>query len=178
LVTLTDVDYIALEFICMNMRECDKEELYALRTYDNPLQLAMDAHAAIRNLGRGRISWVKGRPAAVGAFTEDYPGVWSVWMFGTDDFKAAAIPLLRWVRTEANEILTVCKGHRLHCDSIANHPDAHKMIQAMGGKQESVKRKLGKGGEDFICFVWLNGENDAILKPHYVRADKTGTDNG
>lgn len=154
----------------MNMRACDREEIYALRNYDNPLQLAMDAHAAIRNLGRGRISWVKGKPAAVGAFTEEWSGVWYVWMFGTDDFKAAAIPLLRWVRQEANDILTVCKGHRLHCDSMVGHDEAHKMIKAMGGLPEFTMRKLGKNGEDFTRFVWLRGENEQVLHPGYVRA--------
>jgi hypothetical protein len=175
---LTDIDYTALEYICLNLRDCDKREIYALRNYDNALQLAMDAHAAIRNFGRGRVSWVDGRPAAVAAFTEEWPGVWYVWMFGTKDFKAAAIPLLRWVRKEANAILSVCDGHRLHCDSIVGHHEAHKMIRAMGGLPEFTdkegnplpSRKLGKGGEDFIRFVWLKGENEAVLHPHYVRA--------
>lgn len=151
------------------MRDCDKQEIYALRSYDNPLQLASDAHAAIRNMGRGRISWVNGRPAAVAAFTEEWSGVWYVWMFGTDDFRAAAIPLLRWVRKEANDILEVCAGHRLHCDSMVGHDEAHKMIKAMGGLPEFTMRKLGKNGEDFTRFVWLRGENEAILHPHYVR---------
>ena len=169
---LTDIDYTALEFVIMNMRDCDKEEIYALRDHDNPLQLAMEAHAAIRNKGRGRISWVNGRPAAAAAFTEEWPGVWYVWMFGTEDFKAAAIPLLRWVRHEANDILSVCAGHRLHCDSMVGHDEAHKMITAMGGLPEGPPmRRLGKNKEDFQRFVWLRGENEAVLKPHYVRPD-------
>lgn len=166
---LTDISYFELEFICMGMRESDKSEIFAMRPHDNPLQLAMEAHAVIKNQGRGQISWVKGRPAAVAAFTEDWPGVWSVWMFGTEDFKAAAIPLLRWVRKEANDILKVCAGHRLQCDSAASHHEAHKMIKAMGAIPEFTMRKYGKTGEDFIRFVWLNGENDAVLKPHYQR---------
>ena len=166
---LTDLDYISLEFICLNMRDIDKREIYALRNHDNPLQLAMEAHAYIRNQGRGRISWVGGKPGAMAAFTEDWPGVWSVWMFGTDDFRAAAIPLLRWVRSEANDILSVCAGHRLQCDSQAGHDEAHKMIMAMGALPEFTMRRYGKDGSDFVRFVWLNGENDAVLRPHYQR---------
>lgn len=166
---LTDLDYISLEFICLNMRTVDRAEVFALRQHDNPLQLAFEAHAYFRNMGRGKISWVNGRPAAVAAFTEDWPGVWSVSMFGTGDFKAAAIPLLRWVRKEANDILTVCNGHRLQCDSAASHSEAHVMIKAMGAREECRLRKYGKTGEDFIRFVWFNGENDAVLKPHYLR---------
>lgn len=156
----------------MGMRERDKAEIYALRDHDNPLQLAMEAHHMIRNKGRGQIAWWQGRPAAMLAFTEDWPGVWSVWMFGTDDFKNVAIDLVRWARKEANEILKVCAGHRIHCDSLSTYEEAHKLIQAAGGRYECEFPKYGKGGEDYKRFVWFNGDNDAILKPHYVRADK------
>jgi hypothetical protein len=169
---LTDIDYFAIEYICLNLREQDKEEILNLRPHDNPLQLAYEAHQGIKNCGRGRISWVKGKPAALAAFTESWPGVWDVWMFGTEDFKAAAIPLLRWVRTEANEILQVCAGHRLQCDSRDGYDEAHKMIRAMGGRPEFTMRRYGKDGSDYVRFIWLNGEDDAVLKPHYVRADK------
>jgi hypothetical protein len=166
---LTDLTYLDLEYICLNLRQADKSEVFALRPHDNPLQLALEAHAYIRNQGRGKIAWINGRPAAVAAFTEDWPGVWSVWMFGTDDFKAAAIPLVRWARKEAKDILSICAGHRLQCDSAADHHEAHALIKAMGAKEEYRMRRYGKHGDDFIRFVWLNGENDAVLKPHYQR---------
>jgi len=167
---LTDPTLIDIEFICLNMREKDSEEILALRPHDNPVRLAWEAYHHVLNSGRGKVAWVNGRPAAFAAFTEDWPGTWSVWMCGTDDFKAAAIPLLKWFRTEANEILTVCKGHRLQCDSRADYDEAHKMIRAFGGVEESTLRRYGKDGSDYIRFVWFNGENDAVLKPHYTRA--------
>lgn len=167
---LTDPTLIDIEFICLNMREKDSEEILALRPHDIPVRLAWEAYHHVLNSGRGKVAWVNGRPAAFAAFTEDWPGTWSVWMCGTDDFKAAAIPLLKWFRTEANEILTVCKGHRLQCDSRADYEEAHKMIRAFGGVEESTLRRYGKDGSDYIRFVWFNGENDAVLKPHYTRA--------
>lgn len=154
----------------MNMREADKREVYALRPHDSPLQLAAEAHAMIKNMGRGRIGWAKGRPAAVCAFTESWPGTWEIWMFGTDDFKTVAIEMVRWFRKEANDILTVCEGRRLHCDSAAYHEEAHKLIKAAGGIEEARFKAYGKNGDEFIRFVWLNGVNDGILKPGFVRA--------
>jgi hypothetical protein len=89
---------------------------------------------------------------------------------GTDDFRAAIKPLLRWVRIEANDILTVCQGRRLQCDSLVTHDEAHKMIMAMGAVREGPPmRRFGRGDLDYQRFVWLAGENDAVLKPHYVR---------
>lgn len=170
--TLTDIDYNALEYLCLNMRSRDREEIYALRPHDNPLQLAMEAHAQIRNLGRGRIAWWKGKPAAVLAFTEDWPGVWSIWMFGTDDFKNVAIDLVRWARKEASEILKVCAGHRIHCDSRSDYEEAHKLLKAAGAKPEGQKVRYGKDGQDYTTFVWLRERDGAVLEPHFVRADK------
>lgn len=168
---LSDIDLTAIEYISYNMRECDRTEIFAMLPHDNPYRFAWEAHHVILNNGRGKISWHNGRPAALAAFTEQWPGTWSVWMCGTNDFKLAAVPLLRWFRKEANEILTVCQGHRLQCDSRVGHDEAHKMIMAMGGLPEGEPmRKYGKDGSDYQRFVWFNGENDAVLKPGYVRA--------
>lgn len=167
---LTDLDLHSVEYICLNMRERDRIEIMGLRPHDSAIRLAWEAYHHIINSGRGKVAWANGKPAAMAAFVESHPGVWDVWMCGTTDFKAAAVPLLKWFRTEANEILTVCKGHRLQCDSRADYDEAHKMIKAFGGVAESTLRRYGKDGSDYIRFVWLNGENDAVLRPHYTRA--------
>lgn len=167
---LTDIDYNSLEYICIHMRECDRREIFALRPHDSELQLAAEAFAMIRGQGRGRIAWAKGKPVAVAAFTENWPGMWEAWMFGTDDFKHGAVDLIRWFRKEANDILSVCEGRRLQCDSSADHHEAHKMIKGLGGVEECRFQCYGKKGEDFIRFVWFNGKNDAVLRPGYVRA--------
>lgn len=173
---LSDLDYNSLEYICLNLREQDKAEIYGMRGHDNALQLAMESHAYIKNNGRGVVAWWNGKPCAIAAMSEDWPGVWSIWMFGTDDFKSGAIELLRWFRKEANDILTVCKGHRIQCDSMASYEEAHKMIEAMGGRKEHVFRHYGRAKDDgsepddYIRYVWLKERDSAILQPHYKRA--------
>lgn len=167
---LTDVTYLDLEYIVLRMRDEDWIEIIGIQDHDSPIRLAYEMHYFIRNHGRGRIAWHNGKPAACAFFAERWGGMWEVGMFGTKAFRDAAVPLLRWVRTEANEILSVCKGHRLQCDSRVGHDEAHKMIRAMGGEEEAVLRRYGKDGADYVRFVWLNGENDAVLKPGYVRA--------
>lgn len=167
---LRELDYYAVEYVSLNMRDNDWLEISALLPHDNPLQFAHEAVSAIRNDGRGIVAWHDAKPAVVGAFTQIRPGVWSVWMFGTDDFKAVAFELMRWVRTEAADILKHAKGHRLQCESRVGYDEAHKMIKAMGGIQEGPPlRRFGKDEADYIRFVWFNGENDAVIKPHYER---------
>jgi hypothetical protein len=171
---LADLDYFAVEYLALNMRPQDREEVLGLMDHDNPLQLAAEVTHQIRNKGRGRIAWHRGRPAALMAFVEIRSGVWEVYMFGTEYFKSVAFELARWCRKEANDILTHCKGHRLQATSRADYHEAHKLIRALGGIAEgSPLRRYGKDGKDYQVFTWLNGENDAVLKPHYVPEKET-----
>lgn len=168
---LTDITLHDIEYIALHMRENDKDEIFGLLPHDSTVRFAWEAYHVILNTGRGKIAWHNGMPAALAAFTENWPGNWQVWMFGTDDFKSAAIPLIRWFRKEANEILSVCEGRRLQADSIASHDEAHKMIQAFGGRPEGPPMKAyGKQGADYQRFVWLNGEDNAVLEKHFKRA--------
>lgn len=168
---LTDITLPALDYICLNLRASDKLEILGMRPHDAPLRLAWESFSAIRNLGRGRVAWADGRPAGVFAFTEQWPGTWEIWMFGTDQFRAVAIPLLRWARGEANDILSTCLGRRLHCDVREGHPDAHRLLKAMGALAEGQPMAAyGKDGSAYQRYVWLKGVNDAVLNPHYKRA--------
>ena len=168
---LTEFNEHALEFVVLNMRERDRVEIFNMRPHDSPLQLVQEIKIASTG-HRRTMAWSDRtkRPAAFGAFTESWPGLWDVWMFGTDDFKDCAVEMLRWFRREANDVLQHCKGHRLQCDSRFDHDEAHKMIKALGAIEEVRLRRYGKDGSDYIRFVWFNGENDAVLKPHFTRA--------
>ena len=153
------------------MRPEDRAEIFGLLETDNPLELAAVADALVRNKGRGRMAWAQGKPCAVAALTEARPGVWEVTMFGTSAFRAGVVPLMRWFREETRSILTTCKGHRLQCDSRADHHEGHKLIRAMGGKEEGPPMlAYGKDQSAYQRFVWLKGRDDAILRPHYVQA--------
>lgn len=168
---LTDIDLVSLEYLCLNMREADKVEIFACQEHENPMRLAWEAHYLIRNKGRGRIAWHDGRPAACCAFTESWPGVWQVWMFGTDELKSVAVELLRWSRKEARDILSVCHGIRLQCESRVGHDEAHKMLKAMGAVPEGDPMPAyGKDGAAYQRFVWLKDVNDDVLKPGFIRA--------
>tara|TARA_R110000772_G_scaffold235432_1_gene347072 strand:- start:216 stop:731 length:516 start_codon:yes stop_codon:yes gene_type:complete len=161
---LTSLTFGEVYHVVCNMREKDAVEIYNLRPHDNELQLAYEAHHLIANSGRGVCSWHRGKPAAVAAFTESWPGCWEVWMFGTEDFAQAVWPLLKWVRTEAKSLIDDCGANRLQCDSRADYLESHKLIQGLGGTQEAYLRRYGKDGSDYIRFSWINGECDAVLE--------------
>lgn len=138
-----------------NLRDVDREEIYALRFDEDPGRVAdelmlMDAFAWVM--------WHGDRPAIVLGAHEMWPGVWTVFCFGTDDFDALALPLTRFVKETMIPILFDDLGaHRLEADSLATHENAHRWMGLCGARKEAVKQKRGKGGEDFFTFVIVKG---------------------
>lgn len=160
---LTSVTYEAIEYLCLNMREQDRVELLGMSRSDDLRDLADECFAALRYRGIAQVGWVKGKPAGVIGLVEEWPGVWTVWMFGTDDLGLVGVMLLKWLRKALRRVRDEFGGWRLHCDSRDGNTLAHKMIRAMGGAVEHVMARYGADGSNYTRFVWLLGENDAVI---------------
>lgn len=163
---LSEVTRPALEYICLNMRQCDVDEIMNIVPHDSRVRLAQEAHWLITNHGRGRVAWHEARPAAVIFLTEDRPGVWEIGMFGTDQFKAVAFECMRWARKEIPTLIgEPLHGKRLQCDSRVGHEDAHKFLRALGAQPEGPPmRCYGKDGGSYQRYVWIAGEDDHVLR--------------
>lgn len=142
-------------YVTRNMREWDRRELFATRFDDDPDRLAMDV------MGWGPFWWVAGgevdgrdKAIAVIGATELWPGVWSVGMFATDDFKHIGLPLTRWVKRAMIPAIVRQGIRRGECRSIEGHAVAHRWLEMLGAKPEKESPKYGKGGETFITYVW------------------------
>lgn len=165
---LTDIDLVSLEYVCLNMRPIDAVEIYGLQSHDNPIRLAWEVYPVLRNRGRARIAWHQGKPAAIIALTEDRPGVWQIWMFGTSDFKAVAYACMRWARAELADLIEHHGGRRLQCESHEDHHEAHRFLLALGARREGpLMPHYGKDGKAYQRFVWIAGENDHKLRSDY-----------
>lgn len=170
MILLRDLNLFAVEYLTFNMRPEDRAELFGVWRHDDELRFASEVTHILRNYGRSKIADIDGKPAALFGFSCHLkPNVYDVWMFGTSEFTKALFPLMRWCRNEANDILAIEKAHRLQAQSRADHHEAHKLIKAMGGIEECRLEAWGKDGSDYLMFKWINGKNDAILKPHYVQ---------
>lgn len=162
---LREIDLPSLDYICLNMREVDRREVFNVVDHDNPIMLAYQAHYIGVTKGRGRIAWFDGKPAAYIAFSEDRPTVWTVSMFGTDAFRNVAFECMRWARETAADLIDNRNGRRLQCDSHIDHHEAHKFLRALGAEPEGPPMEFyGKDGSSYQRFVWLSGKNDQIIK--------------
>ena len=158
------LDLNALTWICLNLREQDQAEIYGQRPHDNPLRLAHEAHTALTHMGRGKIAWHAGQPAAVIGFYERWPGMWEAVSFGTENYKDVGVELMRAGRAMARDILTEFGANRLQADSRVDNLEAHKFIRILGGTPEGPPmRAYGKDGSDYQRLVWLNERDRGLV---------------
>jgi hypothetical protein len=163
---LTDIALPSIEFIALNLRAQDREEIFALLDHDSPLMLAWQAFGLMRNKGRARIAWHQGKPAAWIGIVEERPGVWQITMAGTDDLPKVAFACMRWAReTIAEFTQPPLNGWRLYCDARCGpaHEEQHRFLRALGAREEGAPRMLGKDRGMYQTYVWLYGENGAVV---------------
>ncbi len=146
--------------VARNMRERDREEIYATRYGEDPEEVARDTTMA------GAFRWgayLDGRPvAAIGAFPR-WPNVWTAWAYGTDDWPRVVLTLSKHVRRFMMPALFRAGAIRVDACALSTHDDARKWLAAMGAKPQSTLANWGKNGQTFVYYVWTRKETEAAL---------------
>lgn len=145
-----------VNWICHHLRDWDRKEIFAARWSDDPDDMAIDTMTWLRGqyvfVARNRDTEM---PVALVGARQRWPGVWSPWMFATDDFGAIALPLTRWCKTRMIPELKSLGMRRADCMSIEGHDEAHRWMTMLGAKMlPQPYTNYGKDGETFYCFVW------------------------
>jgi hypothetical protein len=137
--------------VVLSMREWDRREIYANRFDENPLKLADEAVAMGQNAG-----WVAGLEEPIAAFGcfEMWPGVWSMWLFATDDFPQIGLSVTKLITRQIVPTLWEVGAHRLEARSMEGHHDAQRWLEVIGAEREGTLKGYGKGGEDFHVYTW------------------------
>lgn len=148
--------------VCVDMRPEDREEIFALRWSDNPMDLAEDTMAvpgakwAVHLAGVG--------PVAVYGAAPMWPGVWSMWLFGTPHFQRIGGRLSHHIQRVMLPALAIAGAHRAEARSLSTHTKAHEWLEALGARREATLEGYGKNGEDFIVFAWRVSKEDVLLR--------------
>ena len=155
-------DPLSVMHICRNMREADRAEIFALRWSDNPMDLAEDT---MNVRGPKWVAHVEGvGPVAAYGAAPMWPGVWSLWLYGTPHFQQIGGRLTRHIRRVMIPALTIAGAHRAEARSLSTHTEAHIWLDRLGGRREAVLAGYGKNGEDFVVFSWQVGLNDVHVR--------------
>lgn len=112
----------------------------------------------------GAVAIARGLPTAALGACPVWPGVFSVWMFATNDWPLVAAPVTRWCHRVLKPSMLRAGGHRAECASIADHRTAHRWLERFGFKREAVMPGRGKRGETFVQFAWVR--EDVVSPDH------------
>ena len=162
--------------VAENLRERDREELFATRYGDDPADVARDAVAS------GAFRWgayLDGEPVAmIGAFPR-WPGVWTAWAYGTDDWPRAVLTVTKHVKRFMLPALYRAGATRVDACAMENHTDARAWLGALGAEPEIVLHKWGKNGQSFINYIWTRETTYRVLtasgripKPTTAKGDR------
>lgn len=146
-----------LLYIVRNMREKDREEIFATRWADSANVLVEDClRVAALPSSYTIMAYHNGRPAAILGGVEHWPGTWDVWAFGTDEFDLVAFSLTKHIRRVFIPTLLARGLRRAHCRSLSTHKKAHAWLHDLGARRsdDRVLKGWGKNGESFIMFEW------------------------
>ncbi len=148
------LDYESVLYVADRMRRGDREEIAATREPFDTVELTRDC------LRVGHFAWVAGRddpPIAVVGAVPMHPGVWSCWMFATDEFPRIALGLTKFARRVIIPSLAQSGCRRAQCLSAEGHDVAHEWLRSLGAIEESRMEGYGKSGETFVCFKLMLG---------------------
>lgn len=146
--------------ITHNLRERDREEIYATRFDEDRRVLANDVAFS------GDFRWaayLDGVPvAAIGAVPR-WPRVWTVWAFGTDDWNKVVLTLTKHVRNFMIPAILNAGAIRADCMALSTHEDARKWLTALGATPEKVLDNWGKNGEAFVSYCWTREKTKELV---------------
>lgn len=147
----------ALKYVAEHMREADRVELSATSLSDSATYLADNimAHAVAAFVARDE----NRLPISAWGLYPMWPGVGTVFAFGTDDWGKALLTMTRQVRRFMIPFVLDHGFHRVECRALAGRKDVARWLALLGAKQEAVLRSSGRRGEDFILYRWLSDEH-------------------
>lgn len=143
-----------LEYICLNLRQADRDEIYGVLPHDNPFLLARQTMDVFCSGGFVTVAHAR-RPVSVLGFHEQHPGVLNVFAYATDEFHLVAHGLTRFALKDLKQAMLASGAHRAQCDSRHDHHTAHRWLECFGFRAEGPLKAYGKNRSDYIRFAYV-----------------------
>lgn len=142
-------------YVAERMRAEDRREIEATRgSLLMAERVAMDCWLSLTQRGIGYVVYWANIPVVVIGAIPIHTGVWSVYMFATDLISKVGLGLTRWAKHTLHPEIVSVGAHRIECNSIAGHDQAHAWMKTFGAKNEGALPKFGTGQETFYRFAW------------------------
>lgn len=149
-VSIAPLTVPAVASIAWRMRAEDWREFTAVVELEDPDIWAQRLVTVARF---GAVATWRGLPTAALAAVRTRPGVFALGMYATPDWHQVALPVTVWCRRVLEPQLVAAGAHRVECQSIEDHHDAHRWLRSFGLRPEAMMPGWGKRGETFIQFA-------------------------
>jgi hypothetical protein len=157
------VDQGKLTHIVQNLRPRDADEIFALRWDDDQVSFVRDFFPL---MGAACVVWVRDEvPVSCQGIIMARPGVWEVFAFGTNCWPDVVLSMTRYATRVIMPALLRVGFHRAECRALAAHEDSRRWIEFLGAHEEARLKGLGRGGEDFVGYVWGRADVQRRIAP-------------
>jgi hypothetical protein len=147
-----------LRYVVTHMRDRDRAEIYALRWDDDPETVIHELTSVC-----GAMCWVwewDGVPVSIQGVVPQRPGVWSMFAFGTDQWRRVIRDMTRHAERFIKPALRRALARRVECRALASHTDSRRWIEHLGAHLEYVLPHYGRADETFVSYVWFPMDAD------------------
>jgi RimJ/RimL family protein N-acetyltransferase len=117
-----------------------------------------EAARLVSRRGVGFSGWVDDRLAGCAGLLPLWPGVAEAWLAPTALGRAYPVFLCRSVRNVLRMAVRDWGLWRVQADVVADHGAGIAFVERLGFRPESVMRRYGPKGEDFLRYAMFPGE--------------------
>ena len=138
-------------YIAARLRDDDRRELNSVIAWDEDVT----RHCALwlQQAEQSFLVSYEGRPAALVAAGQLWPGSWWAAAWGTDEWPRVILTTTRIIKYRLAGILAL-HAHRIECRVAAWRVNTHRWLAGCGGVQEARLSRYGRDQSDFLVFRW------------------------
>jgi hypothetical protein len=153
-IDITLADRGMMRAVLSNLREVDAIEMMAFDTDREKLPELLMRHKVFAFCAYDLVTG----PIAVWGMVKRRNGVGAGFAFGTDEWGAALLPMVRHIRGFVLPYLARSGFHRVEALALACRDDVARFMELIGAEPEGLLRHCGTEREDFISYRWLADE--------------------
>ena len=157
----TDMAYDPLHHVLERLRPLDRREMFACRPHDDTHRVANELMVFCGNTGT--LFWYDKEPVAAVGYLIMWPGVASVWAYGTPVWPKVVPAITRMVIRVLIPHLLQQNVHRAEARTLHERPDTGRWLTALGATHESVLFEYGRNRESFSIYAWSDHDQHRAL---------------
>jgi len=141
-----------LVHVVANLRQRDRDEIFALRWNNDEQELLNQLVVVIGDLWR--VWRYQREPVAICGVLPQRPGVVSAACFGTDKWRHVIRPMTTWGMNWLIPVLQDAGFHRGEAHVSATNEQSKRWLASIGAYKEAYLHQYGRNREDYILYAW------------------------